>query len=101
MLAEEAKSKYMAIASDSAFAANVCAFLNGDGGNILADATVHVEELIASITPNAPVFYRKEASGECWVDVPRGNDKPYSFDTSSNLTTNSSLVKLRLSLICV
>lgn len=80
MLAKEAKSQYVAIASDSAFAANVCAFLNGDGGNILADATVHVKELIASITPNAPVFYRKEANGECRVDVPRGNDKPYSFD---------------------
>jgi len=80
MRPESIRNGYRTIDSASEFAANVCACLNGNGGNILAGADVRVEELLSSIAPNAPVFYRKDESGMHWVDVPQGNDKPYSFD---------------------
>ena len=80
MRPESITNGYRTIDSASEFAANVCACLNGKGGNILAGADVRVEELLASIAPNAPVFYRKDEGGMHWVDVPQGNDKPYSFD---------------------
>ena len=80
MTAGAIKKEYRPIDVEAEFAANVCAYLNGEGGNILAGANVHVKEFLSSITPNAPVFYRKDKSGMCWVDVPQGNDKPYSFD---------------------
>ena len=80
MTTEAIQKGYRSIDTASEFAANVCACLNGEGGNILAGSGIRVEELLTSITPNAPVFYRKDENGKCWVDVPRGNDKPYSFD---------------------
>ena len=71
---------YRNIASKGQFLSFVCAYLNGDGGNIVIGAGADVAKLLASITPHAPVFFRK-GDGEFYlVDVPSGNDKPYSCD---------------------
>ena len=71
---------YKVVDSEHEFASKVCACLNGDGGNLLADANIHVETLLSSIVPHAPVFFRKDKNGNHLVDVPPGNDKPYSYD---------------------
>ena len=71
---------YHNITSEAQFLPFVCAYLNGDGGNIVIGVDVDVAKLLESITPHAPVFFRK-GSGEFYlVDVPPGNDKPYSCD---------------------
>ena len=71
---------YRNITSEEQFLSFVCAYLNGDGGNIVIGAGADVAKLLASITPHAPVFFRK-GDGEFYlVDVPPGNDKPYSCD---------------------
>ena len=71
---------YRCVGSDEDFQALVCACLNGDGGNLSVGAGANVPQLLQSITPRAPVFFRKDESGFYCVDVPPGNDKPYSFD---------------------
>ena len=71
---------YHNIASKAQFLPFVCAYLNCDGGNIVIGTDVDVAKLLESITPHAPVFFRK-GNGEFFlVDVPPGNDKPYSCD---------------------
>lgn len=71
---------YRNIASKEQFLSFVCAYLNGDGGNIVIGAGADVAKLLASITPHAPVFFRKGEGEYYLVDVPAGNDKPYSCD---------------------
>ena len=71
---------YHNIASKAQFLPFVCAYLNCDGGNIVIGADVDVAKRLESITPHAPIFFRK-GNGEFFlVDVPPGNDKPYSCD---------------------
>ena len=54
---------YRSIDEESEFAANVCAYLNGSGGNILASAAIHVKELLSSIqTKNLFVYAVLRAS---------------------------------------
>ena len=78
---ENIKGKaYHNIASKALFLPFVCAYLNGDGGNIVIGTDVDVAKLLESITPHAPVFFRKGNGEFVLVDVPPGNDKPYSCD---------------------
>lgn len=70
---------YRNAGSDDEFRALVCAYLNGDGGNLSIAGKSDVPNLLKAIIPNALVFYRKHKDGFYCVDVPRGNDKPYSL----------------------
>lgn len=69
---------YRSVVSSEEFQALVCAFLNGDGGNLSIGNGANVPTLLQKITPQAPVFFRKDDDGFYCVDVPPGNDKPYS-----------------------
>lgn len=70
---------YRSVGSDEEFRALVCAYLNGDGGNLSISGKSNVPELLNAIIPNALIFYRKHKKGFYCVDIPRGNDKPYSL----------------------
>ena len=71
---------YRIVTDANVFLSLVCAYLNGNGGNLLVPAEIDVKRLLPSISPLAPVFARRQDDGWHIVDVPSGNDKPYSFD---------------------
>ena len=71
---------YRSVGSNEEFQALVCACLNGDGGNLSIGEGTNVPKLLQSISPRAPVSFWKENDGFYCVDIPPGNDKPYSFD---------------------
>ena len=71
---------YRNVTDANDFLSLVCAYLNGNGGNLLVSPEVDVKNILSRISPLAPVFARKYVDGCHLVDVPSGNDKPYSFD---------------------